>query len=226
MRRTNGEMALRCAALLAAAAWSAASPAAGFAGAAADRAPFEGMSAHGGATVVLNEFLADPPPDPDGDANGDGVRSSADDEFVEIFNAGSEAADLSGWTIQDATNVRHEFDAGFVLNPGELFVVFGGGTPTGIPSGSAVASTGGLSLNNTADEVKLVGSDLSIQDARAYGPEGNEDQSIIRFPDGVGGWTLPEDAGLSWKYSPGALNGSATAVDDTSWSEVKALYRE
>ncbi|MCB9042932.1 MAG: hypothetical protein H6554_04100 [Chitinophagales bacterium] len=36
-----------------------------------------------------------------GDANGDGVASSSDDEFVEIVNA----TGISGWTI--ALGVRH-----------------------------------------------------------------------------------------------------------------------
>lgn len=176
--------------------------------------------------VVLNEFLADPPPDLEGDANGDGVRSSADDEFIEIYNAGTTTVDLSGWTIQDATSVRHTFEAGFTLAPGDLYVVFGGGAPTGIPSGWALASSGGLSLNNTADEVKLVDAATLVVDTHPYGPEGNEDQSVLRFPDGTGAWTLPADAGLPWNFSPGELNSSPTSVEASSWGKVKANYRE
>jgi hypothetical protein len=175
--------------------------------------------------VTLNEILADPPPDAAGDANGDGIRDSAQDEFIEIYNAGSLPADLSGWTIQDLTDVRHEFEKGFTLAPGELYVVFGGGVPTGIPSRSTVASSGGLSLNNTADEVRLVGSDATLRDAHTYAAEANADQSLIRQPDGTGNWTRPHDEGLSWDYSAGILNGTPTSVDAQSWGEVKARYR-
>jgi hypothetical protein len=176
--------------------------------------------------VVLNEFLADPPADLDGDANGDGVRDSAEDEFVEIYNAGTVPMDLSGWTIQDATGVRHEFEKGLSLEVGELYVVFGGGTPTGIPCRTDVASSGGLSLNNTSDEVKLVGSDAVLRDGHSFGPEGNADQSIIRVPDGSGDWTRPLDAGFSWRFSPGVFNGAPSSVDGESWGHVKSLYRE
>ena len=181
--------------------------------------------AAGEIVVALNEILADPPPDLAGDANGDGIRDSAQDEFVEIHNAGTVAADLSGWTIQDLTDVRHEFEEGFTLEPGELYVVFGGGTPTGIPSRSTVASTGGLSLNNTADEVRLVGADAMVRDLHSYAAEANADQSLIRRPDGTGDWTRPHDEGLPWDYSAGLLNDTATSVDAQSWGALKARYR-
>jgi len=176
--------------------------------------------------VALNEILADPPPDAAGDANGDGIRDSAEDEFIEIYNAGALPADLSGWTIQDLTGVRHEFEEGFTLAPGELYVVFGGGTPTGIPSRSTVASSGGLSLNNTADEVKLVGADAIARDLHSYAEEANADQSLIRYPDGSGEWTRPHDVGLSWDYSAGSRNDTFTSVDAQSWGAVKARYRD
>jgi hypothetical protein len=176
--------------------------------------------------VALNEFLADPPPDLAGDANGDGTRDSAEDEFVEILNYGATPVDISGWTIQDATGVRHEFAKGVTLEAGEIYVVFGGGTPTGIPSRSDVASSGGLSLNNTADEVKLVGADAVNRDAHAFGAEGNEDQSVARIPDATGAWSLPHDAGYTWSFSPGVLNESPSPVESESWGRVKSLYRE
>src|SRR5437867_9369322 len=41
--------------------------------------------------------LADPPEGPAGDANGDGVRNSSQDEFVEILNRSSAPIDISGF---------------------------------------------------------------------------------------------------------------------------------
>jgi hypothetical protein len=179
-----------------------------------------------GSAVTLNELLADPPAGLDGDANGDGVRDTEDDEFVEVVNHSAGPVDLTGWEIRDATGARHVFAAGPVLQAGEMFVVFGGGTPSGIPSGTAVASTGGLSLNNTADSVQLVGADGVIRDAHSYGSEANADQSLIRVPDGTGAWTRPGDQGFGWAFSPGAMNAGATSVTATSWSKVKSLYRD
>lgn len=174
--------------------------------------------------IVLNEILADPPPDPEGDANGDGVRSTSDDEFVELVNVGPDPVSLEGWTLHDATGVRHEFSAGTVMDPGELLVVFGGGTPTGIVSEVQVASTGGLSLNNTADQVRLVGMDGLTRDVHDYGAEANADQSLIRVPDG-GDWTRPFDVGYLLPYSPGASNTGPSALREESWARLKALYR-
>ncbi len=175
--------------------------------------------------VWLNEILADPPPDPNGDANGDGVRGSADDEFVEVINRGATPIDVSNWSIADSTGVRHVFPSGLVLGAGELHVVFGGGTPTGIPAGADVASTGTLSLNNTADQVRLLDAGGIVKDSHPYGAEGNADQSLIRLPDGDGAWTRPLDAGLSWRYSPGLLNAAPSAMAPTSWAHVKALFQ-
>jgi hypothetical protein len=179
-----------------------------------------------GAGIVLNEIFADPPSDLSGDANGDGVRDTSDDEFVELMNTSASPIDLTGWAIHDASSVRHQFVSGPVLGAGQLYVVFGGGTPTGIPSGAAVASTGQLSLNNTADTVQLVGPDSVTRDAHAYGSEANADQSLIRLPDGSGPWTRPGDEGFAWIFSPGAPNGVSTSLAERSWAEVKALYRK
>ena len=180
----------------------------------------------GDAPVVLNEILADPPPDLAGDANGDGVRDNSDDEFIEIYNRGDTAVDLGGWTLHDASGLRHEFAPELVLGPGEWCVVFGGGEPTGIPGTVTVASSGGLSLNNTGDEVRLVADDDVVQEVHAYGSEANADQSLIRYPNGDGDWTRPFDVGLSWAFSPGVSNDLPAAISQESWGSVKALYYE
>jgi len=176
-------------------------------------------------TVALNELLADPPPDLAGDANGDGVRSTSDDEFVELLNHTESSVDLTGWSLHDASALRHAFDDGLVLAPGEFYVVFGGGAPAGIPSRFAVASTGGLSLNNTAEEVRLLGPDQLPRDTHPYGSEGNADESMIRVPDGTGAWTRPSQIGSPDPFSPGAPNANTTAITETSWARIKALYQ-
>ena len=83
-------------------------------------------------SVLINEVLADPPDGLAGDANHDGVRSSAEDEFVELVTIGG-AANISDWTIRTrglgGTNetIRHRFASGTVLFAGEAIAYFGGG---------------------------------------------------------------------------------------------------
>lgn len=158
------------------------------------------------AFVVINEILADPAPGLAGDANGDGVRSSNDDEFVEILNYGDSAQDISGWIIRDSTAVRHIFPVSTLLLPYEYMVIFGGGMPSLPGVNWQLASTGILSLNNGGDTVSLLDAVNLTKDQVIYGSEGNSDQSLVRFPEGTGtGFVLhtspPESGGEL--FSPG-----------------------
>src|SRR5207253_1178221 len=62
----------------------------------------------GSRDLVINEVLADPPgaaaTDLIGDANHDGVRSSSDDEFVELVNATSHDLNLGGSTGRNGSS--------------------------------------------------------------------------------------------------------------------------
>jgi Lamin Tail Domain/IPT/TIG domain len=147
--------------------------------------------------LVINEYLADPPGsaagDLIGDANGDGTRSSSQDEFVEIINRTSEAIDLSGFKLFDADDVRHVFAKGTIVPPFDVVVVFGGGKPHGSFGNAAdehlvfTASTGGLSLNNGGDTIKLTDAQDHVIDEIKFGSvEGGANQSINRDPDGNG----------------------------------------
>jgi len=147
--------------------------------------------------LVINEYLADPPgsaaTDLIGDANGDGTRSSSQDEFVEIINRTSEAIDLSGFKLSDADDVRHVFAKGTIVPPFEVVVVFGGGKPKGSFGNAAedhlvfTASTGGLSLNNGGDVIKLTDAQGNVIEEIQFGSaEGGANQSINRDPDGNG----------------------------------------
>src|SRR5262245_28532380 len=80
--------------------------------------------------VFINEILADPD-GTNGDANGDGVVSGTQDEFVELVNVSGSFLDISGWTLSDASGVRHTYPPGSVVCEEGVMVVFSGGTPTG-----------------------------------------------------------------------------------------------
>ncbi|MFZ9938931.1 MAG: lamin tail domain-containing protein [Bacteroidia bacterium] len=164
--------------------------------------------------LILNEILYDPPADLAGDANKDGVRDPLADEFIEIFNDGP-ALDLSGFTVSDASMVRHTFAPGTVLPQNGVLVVFGGGNPLQGAFGSAqvvVASSGQLNLNNAGDLCILKdasGAEKFRFDIAQFSGDPNE--AYNRNPDLRGDFVLhsaiPETGGEL--FSPGLrLNGT------------------
>src|SRR5262249_13425648 len=158
-----------------------------------------------GGDILINEVLADPPGaapmDLGGDANHDGVRSSSDDEFVELVNSTDHDIDISGYQVFARSSgaagdtLRHTFAAGTILAAGTAVVVFGGGAPNPadpVFGGALVlkASTGGLSLSNTGGVVTLRDSAGAIVNIFEYGGatglSGGANQSLTRSPDLTG----------------------------------------
>ena len=182
------------------------------------------FSAPANSTLRLNEVLADPASGAEGDANGDGVRSSSDDEFVEILNVGTEPVDLAGYVLRDSTDVRHRFPDSLTLwlEPGGFLTIFGGGDVSAVPGLAVISSEGGLSLNNGGDRVTLLAPDGEVADSHLYGSEGGRDRSLVRLPDGDGSWFLAGDEGSEAPFSPGRSNGSVAASSRRSWGFVKA----
>jgi uncharacterized protein (TIGR03437 family) len=153
--------------------------------------------------LVLNELLADVPPDNastaavEGDANRDGLRRPDDDEFVELLNTSDAPVDLSGLRVADATGVRFTFPAGTILAPGRAAIVFGGGSPPAADpafGGALVFTASSLSLNDTGDtltvKLPLGGADflvLTQSYGTAGGPAAPQDQALARSPDAAAG---------------------------------------
>ena len=83
------------------------------------------------ANIVISEVLADPPEGQAGDANRDGQDNPHEDEFIELYNAGSRRISLAGWRLGDSGSLSDYFrfpdDA--VIEPGSYVVLFGGGNP-------------------------------------------------------------------------------------------------
>ncbi len=138
------------------------------------------------AFIVINEILADPPSGILGDANGDGIGSGSQDEFVELLNIGTTPLDISGWSLSDKVKERHIFSGGTVLLPDAYFVVFGGGAPSLLDVDWQTASTGSLGLNNGGDTVSLFDGSSILVDEVVYGSLGGKNQSIVRAPEGEG----------------------------------------
>jgi hypothetical protein len=167
------------------------------------------------AVILINEVLADPSA-LSGDANGDGVIHTTQDEFIELVNTGSDPVSLASWTLSDLTGIRHTFSLTSAIPSLGFFVVFGGGSPTGFASFD-VASTGTLGLNNTGDTITLRDASATILDIVSYGAEGGMDMSLTRFPDATGPFTKHSDIN-SLPFSPGMTVDRASHLPDTSHS--------
>ena len=158
------------------------------------------------AAIVINEVLADPA----GDANGDGSVHSTRDEFVELVNTDPTSVSLANWTLSDLVQVRHVFaDAASISDRG-FFVVFGGGAPQGFTD-FATASSGGLGLNNPGDTVTLRDASASLIDSFTYGPEGGMDVSLTRSPDATGSF-VQHSSISSLTFSPGTTTDGLAAL--------------
>ena len=149
--------------------------------------------------LVINELLADVPLDNpattaiEGDSNRDGVRSSDDDEFIELLNNSNSAVDISGVIISDMSSNRFTFPANTSLAAGRAVLVFGGGTPpVSDPAfgGALIFTTTSLGKNDGGDtitvKVPVSGTDVTI-DSVMYGTgspiPAPSDQSLTRSPD-------------------------------------------
>ena len=168
--------------------------------------------------IVINEFLADPPEN-DGDANHDGTRNASHDEFIELFNSTPNDIDLGGYQLFTRGSggasdlLRHTFVAGTIFRSCTAVVVFGGGNPESMDSifsssQIVTASTGGLSLSNTAGLITLRNASGNIVNFLAYGGstglDADENQSLTRSPDVTGAFALHltvSDGGRA--FSPG-----------------------
>jgi endonuclease/exonuclease/phosphatase family metal-dependent hydrolase len=153
------------------------------------------------ANVIINEILAN---EPGSDVNG---------EFVELVNTGGASASIGGWTISDATSVRHTFAAGTTLAPGKAIVVFGGAAA--IPGGltnAVAASTSTLSLANGGDSVILKDAGAVVKNSFAYSSTltGTDGVSMNRSPDATAGSFVLHTTLSALQSSAGVrVNGTA-----------------
>jgi hypothetical protein len=131
--------------------------------------------------VRLNEVLPAPGTV---DWDGDGAANELD-EWIELYNAGSEPVDLSGWLLDDGEEGSEPYPivSGTVLLPGELAVFYRQQT--------------GITLDDDGDQVRLSDADGTAVDAVILDALAG-DASYSR--DEAGDWHA------DWPPSPGALN--------------------
>ena len=188
----------------------------------------------GDADIIVNEFLADVPQDAEaGDVNGDGTRSTSQDEFIELVNISSIYLNISGYRLHDAsaTTIRFTFPSSpfkTIVPPGEAVVVFGGGTVANFggnfgncrKNGLLFAASSGLSLNDTGDTIQFKNpSGVDAITDIVYGSgkpaPAPADQSSTRSPDLTGSFIAHSNAAGSGGalFSPGTmLDGEPFAV--------------
>lgn len=186
------------------------------------------------AQVLINEFLADPARDWD----GDGQVSFRDDEWVEIVNYGESAVDLSGYLLTDGEGEpvwRYGFSG--LLEPGHVRVVYGSDSRAWEQSEGFPVY--GLSLNNTGDRLALYmvsGYDTVIVDEYTYEDKAAEDdRSVGRSAQDPESWAVfdafnpcsencvPEGNGCV--PTPGSTNECLTGTQSESWGKIKHKYR-
>ncbi len=183
----------------------------------ADGPPCRSTSAADAVGLVVNELLISAPREASDDINGDGAATGAD-EFVELVNTGPESVCLSGWTLGDATQVRHRFPLGLRLDPGEAVVAFGRCAPVGDFGGARISwstFTNALNLSDLGDVLRVRDADGETFWEASWGDcdevECARDHielrvrrgaSFVREPDALGPWRLhPSRNGR--QHSPG-----------------------
>ena len=188
-----------------------------------------------GAQVVINEIMADPARDWD----GDGEYNYRDDEWIEIMNCGSSTVDISGYLISDGDgDPVWRFGFAGVLPPGATLVVYGSESREWEESnGQAVY---GLSLNNTGDQVSLYkvedGDTVLVESVAFDDKTAEDDRSLGRSVMDPGVWELFDalnpcttncvPAGNGCMPTPGFGNGCTASAGDDSWGSIKMKYLE
>jgi hypothetical protein len=186
------------------------------------------------AQIVINEFVADPARDWD----GDGALNARDDEWIEIINLGEAAIDLGGYRIADG-EAKPVWRYGFagMLAPGAVMVACGSDSKAWEEANDFPAY--GLSLNNSGDCIRLYlisDADTSIVDSYTYGEAAaRKDRAIGRRSDDPGIWAVFDGynpcvsacnpAGTGCYPTPGSKNTCTTPTRSRSWGDVKAMYR-
>jgi endonuclease/exonuclease/phosphatase family metal-dependent hydrolase len=126
--------------------------------------------------VFINEFLPIP-------YNVSGTTMPDwDQQFVEVFNSGSEAVDLSGWRLNDDKSyaglepTRHVFPTGTLLAPGKAYVVYAGRSAFSPGTPNTASTSGGMGFRfnrgknegSSGDAVYLQRADGTVVDSHRY----------------------------------------------------------
>ncbi|MBW8002451.1 MAG: PASTA domain-containing protein [Planctomycetes bacterium] len=139
-------------------------------------------------TIVINEFMASnntTTQDPQGEY----------DDWIELYNHGTETVDLSGMYIADDSTLW-QIPSGTTLNPGNYLIIWADEDIADNPSGIHAD----FKLTAGGDEVRLFKSDgTTLIDSIAFGPQ-TTDISYGRYADATDNWYNMDSP------TPGATN--------------------
>ncbi|MBR3630234.1 MAG: CotH kinase family protein [Oscillospiraceae bacterium] len=137
-------------------------------------------------------------------------------DWIELYNSGSAAADLSGWGISDKATkpYRFTFPAGTSLAAGERLVIYCDST-----AGATDTSIAPFGLSGTGETLTLTTPDGTAVDTLTFGSIA-ADTSYGQYPDGSGEWFM-----LS--VTPGRANTAPegeNAVEPPEFSQESGFY--
>ncbi|WP_165371641.1 lamin tail domain-containing protein [Pseudolysobacter antarcticus] len=115
---------------------------------------------------------------------GGNTGATFTNDFIEVFNRGSAAVDINGWSVQYASSAGTTWAAttlastSTMLQPGQYYLVqeaSGGAVGAALPAADA---TGGLNLSATNGKVALVNTSTALTGAS---PTGSAIQDLVGF---------------------------------------------
>jgi len=165
------------------------------------------------------------------DANGDDV------EWIELYNAGGAALDLTGWTLTDDDATHDPMTLSGTMAPGEVMLVVGDEAQfnlqyPGVSNYFPVFFLASWALGNGGDGVQIFDGAGNVVFAFAFDdaspwPEAcdGDGPSLLLMNTGcadfsdAGCWTTGEDWG-----TPGVLT-QTVGDEETSFGALKAMFR-
>jgi len=188
------------------------------------------------AGLSINEIMADPSVDWD----GDGSYNYRNDEWVELYNSGPGHVDLSEYLLSDDAGLwTYGFDPGVSLSAGEAVVIYG--SQSLLWQQANGHSSYGFNMSNDGDVVvlwQIADTDTVLVDTHTYTSyEADDDRSTGRNPDGTGDWEIFDALnnysganppfGNNLPPTPGYPNlddDPPVPVNRSTWGSVKSLF--
>lgn len=159
------------------------------------------VAAAGVNDLQINEFMA---------VNGGSVIDPADtepgegeDDWLEIYNGGSEPVDLLGLFVTDNLEdlTKHQITQSVTISPGGFLVLWADAEPAQGPTHLP------FRLSGDGEDLALVASDgVTVIDSHTFGPQ-ESDVAVGRLPDGGPTWVT-----IATSPTPGASNRVAPTI--------------
>lgn len=143
--------------------------------------------------IYLSELLPNPSTD------------EASDEFIELYNAGSTAVDLTGWSLSDATDKTYTLSS--TIAAGSYLAIY--------------RSDSGIALNNTGDTAELYNPNTVVQDSIEYTDSADDDISYALTKTGDWTWTTTPTPHIANVIKAVAVTSITTTTQPTTQSDTQ-----